>query len=84
MTDKLLNFTDMETKFYDYEFKFMELKDLENGQLFFYQTKPYRVKDMQITSCSCRQVVCLTDNWNTVYPLSMKVSAVINEKHPNA
>ncbi len=68
----------MATEFNDYEFKFMELSKLENGQYFFYQTKPYQVKDMPITSCSCRQVVCLTDNWVTVYPLSMKVSAIIN------
>lgn len=68
----------MNTEFNDYEFKFMELSQLKNGQYFFYQTKPYQVKDMPIASCSCRQVVCLTDNWVTVYPLTMKVSAIIN------
>ena len=65
-------------EFNNYEFKFMPISELQDGQYFFHNTKPYQVKDMKMKSESCRRVIRLTDNWTTVYPLSMKVSAIIN------
>lgn len=64
--------------YYDYEFKFMELKDLKNGQMFFYQTKQYVVDDYSTPSTSCRRTID-QDGHICSYPLNLKVSAVINK-----
>lgn len=64
--------------FNDYEFKFMNLEELRNGQIFFYQTKQYKVDDFEMPSCSCRRTID-QDGHICIYPLSLKVSAVINK-----
>ena len=69
----------MTTIYNNFEFEFTQLSNLKNGQLFFHNTIAYRVNDMEMESCSCRRATEVKSGWTSVFPLGMKVSAVVNE-----